>query len=465
MKPPGLRRGLPPLASLGLLATLSCAPLPPPAGAPVPPSPGSRAQTTTPDTTSRLHEERKAEKPAGAVEVSSREPMITIGLAWDLDSLTLDPVGPAELEGTAEATVEPGEWLTVKLDGQGAVVGARGGREPWQAALWPGDTLWLMPAEGGRDSRLRFVRWNGRSWRGYFKVFLNPRGKLTVATRLSLEAYLLGVIPGEIGALADDLLEAGRAQAVAARSFTLFYTGRRGVEGFDLFSTVEDQVYGPVESEKPLATRCVETTAGEVAVFDGAPIRANYSSTCGGITADVGEAWATPPLPYLVGLRDIGRDGDFCRASPHYRWHEEWSVHEFMANLRRFGPTYGVHLPEGGLGELVDARVGVRSRSGRVWSLTVVTTRGEIAIPAYSLRQVVRRPGNPDAILRSNLFKIAVRRDPDTRRALAVVANGAGSGHGVGLCQTGALGMARASAKGEEIIRHYFANTEIQRLY
>ena len=220
--------------------------------------------------------------------------------------------------------------------------------------------------------------------------------------------------------------------------------------------TVEDQVYGPVENEQPLATQCVESTAGEVALFAGAPIRANYHSTCGGITADVWEAWPTPPLPYLISHRDRDGDADFCASSPHHRWREEWKASEFLSSLRDFGPTYGVHLPAGGLGELLDVRVESRSRSGRVWWLVVQTSRGEVRIPAYSLRQVIRRPGNPAAILRSTLFKVDVRRDRQTRRALAVVVSGAGSGHGVGLCQTGALGMARAGRRGEEILRHYF---------
>ena len=405
------------------------------------------------------------EPPPAPPGIEAREKLVTIGLAWDLDSLSLDPAGAAELDGAASGDLSGGERLTVRRTRQGAVARILGGRKGWQTALWRGDTLWLTPTEGGPESPARFVRWNGKSWRGQMKVFPNARGTLTLATRLSLEAYLAGVLPGEIGPLAEDLLEAGRAQAVAARSFTLFYAGRRGVEGFDLFCTVEDQVYGPVEAEKPLATRCVESTRGEVALYGGTPIRANYSSTCGGITADVWEAWATPPMAYLVSRRDADGDGDFCAASPHHRWHEEWSVSEFMADLRRFGPTYGVPLPAGGSGEFLDARVLSRSRSGRVWALEVVTTRGDIVIPARSLRQVVRRPGNPDAILRSTLFKIGVRRDPRTRHPLAVVANGAGSGHGVGLCQTGALGMARAGAKGEEIIRHYFSGVEIRRLY
>lgn len=466
--PPGwlARRGpLAPLAiaALAVLASLSCTPAPSLVAIPVPPvaPPVAAADTTAPPPRQREAREPPP-RPAGT---EARESLVTVGLAWDLDSLSLEPMGAAELDGAASGKLAPGERLSVRKTRQGALALVRGGRKAWQAALWRGDTLWLTPTEGGPESAARLVRWNGKSWRGQMKIFPNVRGTLTLATRLPLESYLAGVVPGEIGALAADLIEAGRAQAVAARSFTLFYTGRRGVEGFDLFCTVEDQVYGPVEAEKPLATQCVRSTTGEVALYGGRPIRANYSSTCGGITADVWEAWATPPMAYLLSRRDANGNGDYCAASPHHRWHEEWSIPEFMGNLRRFGPTFGVPQPAGGSGEFLDARVRSRSRSGRVWALEVVTTRGDIVIPAYSLRQVLRRPGNPEAILRSTLFKIGVKRDARTRRPLAVVASGAGSGHGVGLCQTGALGMARAGVKGEEIIRHYFSGIEIRRLY
>jgi SpoIID/LytB domain protein len=86
-------------------------------------------------------------------------------------------------------------------------------------------------------------------------------------------------------------------------------------------------------------------------------------------------------------------------------------------------------------------------------------------VHAHMLRQVLRRGGNPNSILRSNLFKIGVLRDPRTLRALAVVASGSGSGHGVGLCQTGALGMARAGKRGEAIVRHYYPGSTLERLY
>ena len=177
-------------------------------------------------------------------------------------------------------------------------------------------------------------------------------------------------------------------------------------------------MYGSVESEKPLATECVTSTRGEIAIADGQPIRANYCSTCGGITADVWEAWPASGLSYLKSHRDDGKSGAYCADSPQYRWKEEWTASAFVRTIERYAPAESVAIPRGGLGDLIDVRVAARSRSGRVWRLVVTTARAEVTIPAYSLRRVVRRPGESGAILRSNLFKIDVRRDPRTRRAL-----------------------------------------------
>lgn len=400
---------------------------------------------------------------------AAEQPHFDIGLAVDLDSLTVEPVGAASLAWRApdgaERSLELREPLRLRVSGAQVLVEPVGRpRAVPVAVLEQGDTLWIGDpafADGDRPH----LRWNGKTWRGRFKAFLSPRRRLTLVTRLALEPYLLGVVPGEIGALRDSLLEAGRAQAIAARSYSLFYRGRRAAEGFDLYATVEDQLYSPVESERPLATRCVETTRGQVCRSGGEPIRANYCSTCGGITAEVWEAWPAAPRDYLRSRADQGAgEGDHCASSPQYRWREEWPLAEFTATLARFAPQYGVPLPRGGVGDVVDVAVRARSRSGRVWSLRVSTTTGDLDIPAYSLRQVLRRPGNPGSILRSNLFKIAVRRDA-AGRPVAVVASGAGSGHGVGLCQTGALAMARAGAKADRILAHYYAGTTIDTLW
>lgn len=444
-------------AALLFLAALlsSCATLGTPGGTPVPPG------------AAPVHEPSGTAAASPPLELG-REPAIDVGLAQDLDVITLEPLTPVRLErlgaGADESIQTGSSAITARAEAGRIQVGWKAGRSVW--TLSGRETLFVQgPHVASPDDPFR-VRWNGKTWRGALKIFLNPRGSLTLAARLPLETYLLGVVPGEIGALSEDLLEAGRAQAIAARSYTLFYRGRRAAEGFDLYGTVEDQLYSPVESERPLATRCVETTRGRFALSQGQPIRANYCSTCGGITAEVWEAWPAASLPYLVSHLDRG-SGDYCAASSQYRWREEWTAEKFTATLARFAPAQGVTLPAGGVGDLVDARVDARSRSGRAWRLVVATTTGEITIPAYSIRQVLRRPSTAggSAILRSNLFKLDVRRDPATRRALAVVVSGAGSGHGVGLCQTGALGMARAGKSAEQILTHYYRGVELKRLY
>jgi len=452
-------------AWLALLASASCVPAPSPVGTAEPPPPIGRTPV----------EQQPTPAPAPAPVPSApvrfdvhEEPTVDVGMAWDLDSLVVEPIetGGASFQHAGK----PPDGLSTGY--VGALVVSRGPegfffefrQRKGPTPLAAGDTLWTTrtPDHVRLGDR---TRWNGRTWRGAFKIFVNPRGKLTLAARLPLETYLIGVVPGEIGALDEHLLEAGRAQAVAARSYTLYYRGRRAAEGFDLYGTVEDQVFGPIESERPIATRCVESTRGMLALADGFPIRANYYSTCGGITADVWEAWPAPPLSYLVSHRDAGDSLDWCANSPQYRWNERWSATEFASNLLRFAPQQGIALPAAGVGEIVDVVAEARSRSGRVWRLHVMTTTGDIEIPAYSIRQVLRRGGNPTAILRSNLFKIDVRRDPGSRRALEVVASGAGSGHGVGLCQTGALSMANAGRNAASIIEHYYRGVDVKKLY
>ncbi len=451
-----------------LLASLSgsCAPrlTPTPSSAPPPSLPAADA----PILTQPPADVPPPPPPSSTPLVLEREPEFDIGLAIDQDSVRLEPAGSVTLRwrapGGGETSARTAAAIGIRASGaQILVTPLDHSRAVPLAVLEGSDTLWVGEPADARGGTT--MGWNGKRWRGRFKVFLSPRGKLTVATRVGLETYLLGVVPAEIGALSDSLVEAGRAQAIAARSYSLFYRGRRAAEGFDLHSSVEDQVYGHVGFERPLATRCVESTRAEVALSGGQPIRANYSSTCGGISAEAWEAWPTEPRDYLRSRRDVGVGlGDQCRSSSHHRWREEWSASEFAANLARYGAEQGVRLPPKGVGEVLDVRVDSRSRSGRVWRLTVTTSTGVIVVHAHRLRQVLRRGGNASAILRSTLIKLDTKRDR-LGRVVGVVVSGAGNGHGVGLCQTGALAMARGGAAGEAILEHYYAGVLIQAMY
>jgi stage II sporulation protein D len=319
-----------------------------------------------------------------------------------------------------------------------------------------GDTLILESAGG-------YVGWNGHWYRGGFRIFTsNPEG-LTLANDVRLEEYLRSVLPNEIGAPKNGGFEAVKAQAVAARSYTLGYLGRRADLGFDLWATVEDQVYAGTTLENEQSDRALAETRGQVLLCEGVPVRALYSSACGGRTANVEDVWPWGWTPYLRSVLDAEAPGEpsWCASSASYRWREEWPVGEFMAMLRQYAAA-GEGDRATLAGEFLGVRVRSRSRCGRVADLVVSTTQGDFVAHGDRTRWALRRPGG-GAILRSSLFKIGVARGADGSPA-RVIATGAGNGHGIGLCQWGALGMSRAGRSYREILGHYYKATTIARI-
>jgi stage II sporulation protein D len=146
------------------------------------------------------------------------------------------------------------------------------------------------------------LRVEGRRYRGKLVVFLNDRGRLNLVNELPLEDYLRGVVPRELGPGAYPELEALKAQAVAARTYTLRNLGEFADEGYDLCGTPRCQVYGGMDDEHPLSDRAIAETAGEVLLYRGEPIDALYSATCGGHTEDVRTVFPLKSGPYLRGV-------------------------------------------------------------------------------------------------------------------------------------------------------------------
>ncbi len=130
------------------------------------------------------------------------------------------------------------------------------------------------------------VRFNDRPYRGQIEVFANPKGALTVVNVLGLEDYVKGVVPNELSPGGFPSIEAQKAQAIAARTYALRNLGQFMSQGFDILPTTRSQVYKGLSSEHPLSSRAVDETRGVVATFDGKPINALYTSTCGGRTED-----------------------------------------------------------------------------------------------------------------------------------------------------------------------------------
>ncbi|HET6853989.1 MAG TPA: SpoIID/LytB domain-containing protein [Pyrinomonadaceae bacterium] len=156
------------------------------------------------------------------------------------------------------------------------------------------------------------VRFNERPYRGRIEVFTNLRGNLTVVNELGLEDYVKGVVANELSPGGYPAIEALKAQAIAARTYALKNRGQFMSQGFDILPTTRSQVYRGLTSENPLSTRAVDETRGLIATYQGEPINALYTSTCGGRTEN-SENIFNEAIPYLRGRECAAEGATFDR--------------------------------------------------------------------------------------------------------------------------------------------------------
>jgi stage II sporulation protein D len=166
----------------------------------------------------------------------------------------------------------------------------------WDVRSSGSDSLVFVAARGGR------LTVDGRPYRGLVEVLLDPYGRLRSVNELPLESYLRGVVPKELGPAAWPEVEALKAQTIAARTYVLANLGQYAEEGYDICDTPRCQVYGGAAAEHPLTDRAIRATRGEILVYEGQPINAMYTSTCGGYTEDVENVFPDLRGPYLRGV-------------------------------------------------------------------------------------------------------------------------------------------------------------------
>jgi len=315
---------------------------------------------------------------------------------------------------------------------------------------------------GGTDSRTA-IGVDGKPYRGRVELAAGGGGMLVI-NEVDVESYLRGVVPAEIGYLTEENLEAVKAQAVAARTYALKRVGRGENPDYDLVATVADQVYQGTAAEHRLADRAILETEGVVAVHRGKMIDAYYSSSCGGRTAAIRDVWEKEDAPYLRGVRDCARGTSevrdaYCRHSRYFEWTVTWDADELQRILSRSLPAV---LGKGANpGEIRDIKVKGTHRCGRVKCLEIRTAGGKYRVHGDQVRWVLRQP-NSGKSLWSAKFSIRVKRSRG--RVSQVIATGRGFGHGVGMCQEGAIGMAREGKRYEQILKHYYPGSRLDRI-
>ncbi len=293
-----------------------------------------------------------------------------------------------------------------------------------------------------------FVKVNGTLYHGYLNI-QNISGKLWVINILGIEDYLKGVVPCEIGKISKNLIEAAKAQAVAARTYTYSHLNQYRALGFDLYATIQDQVYNGFAAENELTNTAIKETAGEILVFKKKPIDAKYHSTCGGRTADFNDAWPGKAPPYLKSVNCV-----YCKDSPQYQWTKKSSRKDFFLNLRSNLAKIGINLA--GTERVKNFKLIKNKKSKRVTKIIIITTQNQYPIETYNIRKVLGDERDPGGALKSNYITLKTEKD-------SVIIEGRGYGHGVGMCQFGALEMARRGKNYKEILYHYYPGTRIKR--
>ena len=229
------------------------------------------------------------------------EPTVRIGLTQNAATATIRSAVAFTLEQRTTRTATFSPALALDPGASGPI--ARNDLQYRTTVTLDGDVVLVMPAR----SRVRIqpgaapLEFDGKTYRGALEVFGNARHTLTVVDELPLEDYLRGVVPNELSPVTFGQVEALKAQAVAARTYIYRNLGQYANEGYDVCATDTCQVYQGAGSEDPMATQAVVDTRGTIATYDGKPINALYSSTCGGRTEDA-ENIFNEKVPYLVSV-------------------------------------------------------------------------------------------------------------------------------------------------------------------
>ena len=234
-----------------------------------------------------------------AAQPTPNEPTVRIGLTQNAATVTIRSASPFTVERRATRSATFTSVLALDPTVSGPL--ARADLQYRVTAELDDGAIVIVPA-GGRvriDPPASPLEIDTRAYRGAIEVFGNPRRTLTVVNELPLEEYLRGVVPNELSPTTFGQIEALKAQAVAARTYIQRNLGQYRNEGYDVCATDACQVYFGVLTEDALATQAVTDTRGVVATYDGRPINALYSSTCGGRTEDA-ENIFNEKVPYLV---------------------------------------------------------------------------------------------------------------------------------------------------------------------
>lgn len=277
-----------------------------------------------------------------------------------------------------------------------------------------------------------FINLNGRPYRGVLTIEAS-KDSLMVVNEVPLEAYIVGIINNEISSKWPK--SAVMAQAVVARTYAVYQKKKRTSGAYHIEGTTMGQVYSGSSGEDAEAISAVSATEGQILVYDGEPALTVYHSNAGGMTEDSAAVWSSA-YPYLSSVAS-----PYDASAPRYAWEYVITAAAFKAALNKAG--YGLDEP-------VSVVPSELSPSGRAKTVIIKDGRGSSA--AMSGEDFRKTLGYTN--IKSTIFKVENGSD-------GFIFTGRGNGHGVGLSQWGAKGMADAGYSYKEILNHYYPGAKL----
>jgi stage II sporulation protein D len=281
---------------------------------------------------------------------------------------------------------------------------------------------------------------DGQSYRGSVVIERSEEGALSVINVVDVEQYLYSVVGSEVASSTPS--SALQAQAVVARTYAVAHLGAHEDLGFDLHAGDQDQAYNGMSAESESVVNAVDATRGVVMLYRNHLAQAYYSACDGGFTSD-GHGLADPQ-PYLQAVRD-----PYCPMSPYLQWSAAIPASTFVEALNE----RGIVSPPLSVGDLRDVRPGSADESGRLQTVVLVTRRGTVDIEGTTFRSAA-----------GNRLVKSTRIGSLSLAGGVIHAYGAGYGHGVGMCQLGARGMAEAGLGVYAILDFYYPGALLTQL-
>ena len=285
---------------------------------------------------------------------------------------------------------------------------------------------------------------NGKKYRGRIQISASI-GKIDLINIIEVEDYVKGVLPKEMPIGKDnENFEALKALAICIRTYAI----KKMHEGkiyFDLYGDTRDQVYGGADSEIPISNKAVDETRDVILKYDDEPALIYYHSTCGGFTESAVNVFSNEEIPYLVSIED-GRE-PYCKISPRFKWQEKFSNDIIVERLKSYSLLDDQNY------ELKEISLLKKFDSGRISDLEIIVTNDDgdnksMILHGNEIRSILRTADNKN-ILWSTLFDIITDDN-------SIIFDGHGFGHGVGLCQWGAIALSRKGWSYRDILEHYY---------